>query len=129
MPSEEPIREIGEDRLLGTAGIGQLWRSPLFLFPTHGLVVFQTWQRDRPADAIQRSPEGRRLVSAVGQQVGSDWQPLHITGAGGGGGERAVHWIELELPSPSASAVRFSYTYPALIDLVDQIAILETGGG
>ncbi len=127
MPSGEPIQEIGEGRLLVPEEAGQLWRSPLFLFPTHGLVIFQTWHHGRPSSVGERSPEGRRLVSAVSQQVDGDWQPLHIAGAGGGGGERAVHWIELELPSPSASAIRLSYTHPALADLVDQIAILETG--
>jgi hypothetical protein len=40
-----------------------------------------------------------------------------------------VHWVEVELPSRSATAVRLNYAHPSLADLVDQIAILETGDG
>lgn len=122
MPGSEAVREIGESRLLEPAGAGQIWRSPLFVFQSHGLLFFQTWNYSRPRPA-ERSLEGRRFVGEVIQQVNGEWQPLHITGVGGGGAARVVHWIELELPNDNASAVRISYSDPALATVDDQITL------
>jgi hypothetical protein len=121
MPGSEAIRELGESRVFLTTDAGQIWRSPLFVFQTHSLLFFQTWGYSRPRPVADRPPESKRLVAEVSQQVNGEWQPLHITGFGGGGSERMVHWIELELLDGSASAVRISYSDPALATVDDQI--------
>lgn len=124
MPSSDAVRELGESRLHVLAGAGRIWRSPLFVFENHGLLFFQTWDYSRPRPVTEHPPKSRRFVDEVAQQVNGEWQPLHITGAGGGGGDtRIVHWIELELPNTGVAAIRISYSDPALTSIDDQFAV------